>query len=291
MSTAMSMSMFAATLALLAPSSGAQAQSSPLASVAQLSQKYVINDANPEAIIPSEKEKNADPLEFGYLLQDLLARVEVAQKAHDNDAVVRYYRAIAKAVPDQATGWSKLCEAYEKVNDFPRAIHACRYAIDRPGVQLKDYTRFVNLNVAGPDDLSLADAEDLKNVVRHLLEDSTITLAANHLACKVGVKTKDIAMLEACTAVLQKLAPDDSKTVVFKWSLAVQKGQREEAERLLGRAKAMGVVQENIERMQALTAGHGGPPLWATILGAALVLGALAYALWTVRRRRAFAHH
>jgi len=260
----------------------------------QLSQKFVIDDQNPEASIPPDAEKNANPLEFGYLLQDLIARAEQARKMKDNSAVVRYYRAIAKAVPDQAKGWSKLCEAYQVVNDRERAVRACRYAIDRRGVELQDYLRFISLSVAKPGDLTPSEASYLKTVVEHLGKEGDVGVAYHHAACQVGVKIKDVPMLEKCTAALAKVAPDDSKTVIFKWSLAVEKGQRDEAARLLDKAKDIGIVPESLERMETVTFGspRRHPPAWAFYaIGGALALLALWFGLWTLRRRRAFAHH
>jgi tetratricopeptide (TPR) repeat protein len=283
-----------ATATFAGPASAQLPAPPPAGQPEQLSQKFSIDDQNPEASIPSDKEKNANPLEFGYLLQDLIARAEQARKMKDNAAVVRYYRAIAKGVPDQAKGWSKLCEAYQVVNDRDRAVRACRYAIDRPGVELQDYMRFVSLTVAKPGELTPAETKDLKDVIEHLGKERDVGLAYSHAACQAGVKIKDVAILEACTAALEKAAPDDSKTVIFKWSLAVQKGQRQEAARLLDKAREIGIVPESLERMETVTFGapRRHAPAWAlVVLGGALLLTALALALWTVRRRRAFAHH
>src|SRR5262245_12584459 len=91
----------------------------------QLSRKFRINDANPEASVPDLKVANENPLEFGYFLQDLLLRAEEARKAKDYPAVVRYYRAVAKGAPERAKGWGKLCEAYQLVNDRVKALNAC----------------------------------------------------------------------------------------------------------------------------------------------------------------------
>ncbi len=58
-----------AVAAALAPSAAvAQAESLPW----QLSQKFPINETDPEASVPSPRERDRNPLEFGYLLQDLI---------------------------------------------------------------------------------------------------------------------------------------------------------------------------------------------------------------------------
>lgn len=258
----------------------------------QLSNKFGIDDAHPEASVPGNRERDRNPLEFGYFLQDLLERADQAQKKKDDEAVVRYYRAVAAAVPDNAKGWSKLCEAYDRIHDRRRAIASCRYAIDRPAVELQDYVRYVHLVIGKTTELDPKERTELDAVLIHLDQQEGMALAANHLRCEVGIKAKDVAMMETCTQVLAKLAPDDPKTVVFRWSLAVMKGQGAEAERLLVSARAAGVAHESIERMESVmpptsksrwrTAGVG-----ATVLG---VFASAAAALFAaVRRRRVIA--
>jgi len=258
----------------------------------QLSERFGIYDQNPEAYLPDDKEENAHPMEFGYFLQDLITRAEAARKNKDYPAVVKYYRAVAKAAPNRATGWSKLCEAYELVGDNERGARACRYAMDREGASLQDYVRFVNLSVAKEGDLAPAEIKDLNAAIDHLHGEPHVEVVISLLSCQVAVKAKDVAAMEACTAELDKLAPNDPKTVIFKWSLAIEKGQRAEAAKLLDRAKELGVVPESLERMRgvAVASRLHMPPFWA-VAGAVLLVSALGLALWTVRRKRSFAHH
>jgi hypothetical protein len=258
----------------------------------QLSTKFGIDDSNPEASVPGNKERDRNPLEFGYFLQDLLERANQAQKDKDYGAVVRYYRAVAKAVPDNSKGWSKLCEAYERVNDRERAIRSCRYAIDRPGVELQDYVRYVHLVLAEEGPLSGPAKKELDAVLGHLEEQdgTAIAVAVGHLRCEMGLKAKDIALMGACTKSLANLAPDDPKTVVFQWSLAVMKGQGAEAQHLLERARATGVMHDSIERMESVTPAMGGPAWRKAAIAAAtllLMIVAAAALVIAVRRRRA----
>jgi hypothetical protein len=69
---------------------------------------FPIDDANPEAGVPTQVQANERPLDFGYYLQDLNERAERAVKRGDTDAAVRYYRAMAKAVPDSKIPVEKL---------------------------------------------------------------------------------------------------------------------------------------------------------------------------------------
>lgn len=253
----------------------------------QLSSKFKINDADPESSIPDDKTKNANPMEFGYLLQDLLVRAEEAKKDKNYQAVIRYYRAVAKGVPDRAKGWGKLCEAYEVVHDRERAIRSCKYAIERDGAESGDFVRYVGLIVSKPDDLTADERKELTGVLGHLESDPSANVTFRHLQCQVGVKEHDSAMLEACTAALEKLAPDDPKTVIFKWSLAMMKGRTDEAGKLVERARDLGVLAEAVERMQNLTTpgGRRHRGTWAAV-GACAGLAFAAAILWLTRKTR-----
>jgi len=253
----------------------------------QLSSRFAIDPRDPEASIPSIKDRSDNPLEFGYFLQDLLERAEQARKQNDLPGVIRYYRAIAKAVPDRAKAWSKLCEAYENAKDRDRAIRACRHAIDRPAVELQDYVRYVHLILGNEGQLTPGDRSELTAVLAHLEKQRSFDLVVNQLRCEMGIKLKDVPLLETCTKELARLAPDDPRTVVFEWSLAMHKGQRSEAERLIGLARKSGVVLENVNRMQELTSSLGSFPRRALLLvmAAAVLIGLLAVGL--VARRRA----
>jgi tetratricopeptide (TPR) repeat protein len=267
------------------PQSDSEAQTP--ASVAHLSSKFSVDYRDPEKSVPTAKERDSNPLEFGYFLQDLLEEAELARKNNDLQAVIRFYRAVAKAVPDNAKGWSRLCEAYELVKDRERAIRACKYALARPAVELQDYVRYANLILAKDGALLPAEISDLNVALAHLEKQGSLNFLVSELRCQLGVKLKDAVVLEACTKAMARLAPNDPRTVVFEWSLAVQKGQRAEAQRLIERAVKAGVLLENIERMRQLTASLGGRgPL---VLKVAVTLAALALvvaaALLAIRRR------
>jgi hypothetical protein len=266
---------------------GATAQRPPLPG--QLSSKFGIDDAQPEDSVPNAKDRDRNPLEYGYFIQDLLERADQAQKAKDFGMVVRYYRAVAKAVPENAKGWSKLCEAYERVHDREHAIGACRYAIDRPGVEAHDYVRYVHLIISQNEPLTAKERQEVETVLVHLDKQAGVELIASHLRCEVGVKVQDVGMMETCTKVLTARAPDDPKTIVFRWTLAMMKGQSAEANRLLTYARATGVPKESVEKMQSITPGSssGSRRVAVAIAGAvAIALGGFAVMV-LMRRRRA----
>jgi len=270
-----------------APAAGDEA-AEPQRLPGQLSSKFAIDARDPESSVPSAKERDRNPLEFGYFLQDLLERAAHAQKALDYDGVIRYYRAVAKAVPDSAKGWSKLCEAYETAKDRDRAIRACKYALDRRGVELQDYLRYVRLILGGQAPLTESEQGELTAVFQHLQKqpaDAGLGPVVDQLRCEMGVKLKSVPILEECTKHLATGAPNDPRTVVFQWNLAVLKGQRDEAERYVGLARKSGVVAESLDRMQRLTSDMGGRSGLVVVAGAA-TLGCLAIAVLLVMRRR-----
>jgi hypothetical protein len=255
----------------------------------QLSSKFGIDAANPENSIPNARDRDRNPLEYGYFIQDLLERADQAQKKKDYGTVIQYYRAVSKAVPESAKGWSKLCEAYDRVHDRDRAIVACRYAIDRPGVEAQDYVRYVHLIIGKSDPLDAKERIEIDAVLTHLDNQPGGELVASHLRCEVGVKASEVAMMEACTRVLTARAPDDPKTIVFRWSLALMKGQTADANRLLTYARAVGIGRESIDRMESITPGPGGArhKLGFTLGTVAVVLATAAALVLGLRRRRA----
>jgi tetratricopeptide (TPR) repeat protein len=257
----------------------------------QFSQLFKINDDNPEANVPTAADRTANPLEFGYFLQDLLTRAEVAEKRKDQAGVIKYYRAVAATLPEEARGWSLLCQAYETAHDRDRAVRACKYAIERKGAELEDYQRYVGLMTAKPDDLLPQERRDLNEVLAHLDKQPDLALPTAHLRCEAAIKMNDAAALAACTSVLAKAAPNDPKTVVFQWSLAVMRGDREQAGTLLERAEKMGLAAASIDRMsQVPVAG----PWWSSpgrgVVGVVIVVGAAAlFGLLLVMYRRRLA--
>jgi hypothetical protein len=215
--------------------------------------KWPIDDEHPEAKIPSESERNADPLQFGYWLQDLTWKAEVASKRGDHAASARYYHAIGVAVPDRAIGFSKACEEYEALGQLDPAIEMCGQALLRDGLTVSDYEHFVHLVLSRPRPLDDKETAALAQVIAHMKEDPAGRDVVDDLECQVGARTSNVAQLEECTAALSVRAPDDSRTISYRWALAVAKGDGDEADRLVERAKAAGVGAGDVERMSRTT--------------------------------------
>jgi hypothetical protein len=112
-----------------------------------LSTKFPVNDDNPTANIPSQDDRAENPLEFGYFLQDLIARAEGAFLKKDWANAVKYYEALAKTVPDRAISFSRLCVAYAELGKVDQAAASCEHAISRGGAQVMDHFRFITLSL------------------------------------------------------------------------------------------------------------------------------------------------
>ncbi|HEY2512382.1 MAG TPA: hypothetical protein VGI39_16050, partial [Polyangiaceae bacterium] len=208
--------------------------------------KWPVDDAQPASSIPSEEARNADPMEFGYWLQDLALKAERASKGGDHRGAAAFYGALAQAVPDRAVAYGKECEEFEALGDHGRAIDACGQALLRDGLTLRDYVRFVDVVVAKPGDLSEKEKGALSRVLAHVHDAATAGPAYAELACEVGAKTSDVALLEGCTNELAAREPNGAKTLSYEWSLAMARGRFDEAEALVAQAGAAGVGADGL---------------------------------------------
>src|SRR5882724_889762 len=202
--------------------------------------RFKIDDAHPEAAVLKLLEKEKDPLELGYLLQDLAARVALADAKHDNAALARYYHAMALAAPT-AFGPRKECEALEAVGDIPGAIVACRELLTRPGVVVNDYVHFVDLVLENPKPLPELEPKELENVIVHLEKEVKAGNLPIVLRCKVALRFEDRGALEQCRAAMVKAPADDPTVISVKWGLAVREHDRPGALALVEDARKAGL--------------------------------------------------
>jgi hypothetical protein len=152
-----------------AGSASPAASASPTASAKpiDLATRFRINDENPSANVPSAEDANANPLEFGYMIQDLVARGEGAIQKKEWDRAVKYYEALAQAVPDRAITYRKLCSGYAELGKIDIAAANCGKAITLGGARVFDHFRFVNLSLRKAK-LSTADVADLEASIAHV---------------------------------------------------------------------------------------------------------------------------
>ena len=236
--------------------------------------KRPVDDQHPEDGIPTESERNADPLEFGYWLQDVALKAERADKRGDHAAALRFYATLAKAVPDRAVAYSKMCNEYEALGDVEKATSACGDALLRDGVRLGDYTHFVRLIVSKPGKLGEKEVAALGNVIQHMRDDPQGQGAVDEIECEVGVRTSNVAQLRECTTALIARAPNDPKTVTYQWALAIQEGKFDDADRLVERASTLGVHVEAMR--QATAAGEKQHRMMLFVIFASALLVAVA---------------
>jgi tetratricopeptide (TPR) repeat protein len=244
--------------------------------------KWPINDDDPESSIPSQKDLDADPMEAGYFLQDLIYRAEVYSKHGKHDAAARLYLALAKAVPERSTAFAKLCDEYEIIGDSEKAIGACQAALLRDGVLVRDYEHYVRVVLASPGPLNERRTQALAMVMDHMRKDPAGKPFADELECEISVRTSSRSGLEHCTTNLKVTAPNDPKTISYEWALAMVAGRLDEASGLIDQAKAVGFKAEGIAHMQSALAeaqvNQHRSRVFYSVLAALLLLGAGAVA-------------
>jgi tetratricopeptide (TPR) repeat protein len=250
--------------------------------------QWPVDDKDPVSSVPTEAQRNRNPLEFGYWLQDCIAKGLAASKRGDHAASVKYFTALAAAAPTRPVAFQKLCDEYEAVGDREHAIAACGSVLYLEGSQVNDYLRYLNLIVSKPGNLTDRETKSLGAVIQHLREDPAGKDFADQWECEVGIRLGDVARLEECTAALATKAPNEPTTLFYEWALASQKGQFGEAERILAQAKATKMPPGTIARLerdtQAASERHHRN-VWLGILAALLAAVAVTALAFVLRRR------
>jgi len=254
----------ALTALLVALSSSAAAQSER--PTGQWLSKWSVDDSDPENSIPTEEARGKDPLQFGYWLQDVALKGEIASKHKDYPAAVKYYRAMAKAVPDRAISFSKLCEAYEAAGDSEKAIASCGSALLVQGVKQGDYARYVHLVLARPGPINKKDEETLTGVIDNLKADPNAHPLADQLECDFAIRAGHPAQLKGCTEALVASAPDDPETIRAQFALAMQNRDLAQARQVVERAKKAGVKEEGLRLMQQDIITASNMRVWSLVL-------------------------
>jgi tetratricopeptide (TPR) repeat protein len=219
---------------------------------------FVINFDDPESQIPTIKERNLDPLEFGYFLQDLAAEALKAERKKDYRYAVKFWRASAKAVPDEAIGFSRVCRTYQILEERENALPYCARALVLHGATAEDYLRFSDLMVASPGALTADEIKDMDEAIAHLraqpdAAEVKVAGPAAVMECQLGVKEDDEKRLANCTSILAKTAPNDPHTLTFQWSLAMKRHDYSEARRLLAQMATTKMLPDAQEKLRAAT--------------------------------------
>ena len=245
---------------------------------------YPIDEANPSAHLPTPEEINANPIQFGYLLMDLATKAELAEKRKDYAGAVKYYLALAKAVPNRSVSYGKMCRNLELMGDRDNGLWACREALGREGVRVDDYQRYVRLLLDHKGSVTAAERTEIGDIAKHLREDPATRSAADEVDCQLGARTSDVGILTACVAALTAVAPKDPKTISYQWVLAVEMKNYDEAARLMRKATSAGLKPEGVAKMEEIMRAKKIRS-YVPLLGATALLILAAAAVVILRRR------
>lgn len=166
----------AGVLALcVAASAGVSAQTDfvPESKEGDLATRWKVNDADPRTSIPPLEDRNKDPLEFGYWLQDMLARAEDGFTQGDWKRTIKYYSVLSETLPEVPASFSKLCHAYRELGDSPNAIMMCSRVMSMPGARVVDHLNYLQALVDKPD-FTAEDKVAAEASLKHLREHARL---------------------------------------------------------------------------------------------------------------------
>jgi hypothetical protein len=251
---------------------------------------FAIDDADPVKSIPTAEQRAKDPVEFGYWLMDLADKATKASHRGDHQAAIRYFTAMAVAVPERPVSFIHLCEEYEAVGDRDHALANCHAALFHEPVVVDNYVRYLQLAVSKPGALTGDDVAAIAAVIKHLHEDPSQQLVADDWECQLSVRLRNAELLEACTKGLVARAPDAQNTLVYQWTLALLRNDLDGAERIGAHARTTAMPPALIERLERDTATirrERDRKLWLGV-GAVFLgfIAALAIVLWLRPRHR-----
>lgn len=267
----------------------------------RLTSKFAINDADPVSSVPTPNEAMQQPIEMGYHIMMLSEKADDATKRGDHVAAARYWLALAKAGPDRAMPESKACQSFLAAGDFKSAIDACRRALGKQGVTVKDNLQYVQLvleyKAASLTPEDIADVDAIADHVKQQIPKTEGPVVAARIRCELATKLSDAARLQACVKELNTLAPNDPQTFIYAWSLTMQQGKLDKAEDMLQKSKlpasTLAPMAEYLKREQQRRA-----PWWRRMLGdvrfrlatAAVLLTMVAASMLALYRRRQRLH-
>lgn len=239
---------------------------------------------------PARADGAMPPLHRSYP-QDMLEGARQAVQRGDRLAAVDFYVGLTQAVPSRAYAFGRLCEQYEALGDRHDALGACRRAVTLEGPTAADFERLVWLIANGPQPLSIAARKELKDIQKHVTADDGAGTAGAYVICQAAMALHDRDALEGCTATLRRSAPQDPRTISSEWALAMERGDHDDARRLIARARTAGVPANGLATMETATRSIGPVRLfraaaWA-LLEAAIFLLALSGSRQRFQRRRA----
>lgn len=188
---------------------------------------FKVNDDDPLSNIPTDEERMAHPVEFGYYMQDLVARAEGGFKAKDYARAVKYFEVIARIVPEHALTFSRLCTSYAELGRPDVASANCARAIRLPGATIADHLHFIRYTLDKPK-FTATDAADIDASLAHLREKKAdlwtppVNSAAAAPSNSAAPSTPDQKGTDAAKSALTHLSEADAKTAAPPPNLRLQ---------------------------------------------------------------------
>lgn len=248
-----------------------------------LSSKFPIDEDDPIASVPSVEQRNADPLEFGYWLQDMVHRADVPFQEGKWGEAIKYYEALRVALPETAINYSKLCTAYENLGDLANAEASCWTGMRYPGTKVITYYQYLRIAIAMLPETADGDAKKLRldrisQTLGHLraaapqVKDSMVAeevalrqagedvesgkpkdatavpfeQQVELFACQLGVVLNDATRLDQCIEALKAGGAPPKAVLPFEWArLRVAGAPAEQMNAFLAQAKR-GAVPDTI---------------------------------------------
>jgi len=253
-----------------------------------LADTWSIDPAHPELSLPSRERMAAEPLKAGYYVMEMSALADAAMKQHRYADAARFFDVLAELVPERAVAFARSCEAYEALGEGEAALRRCREALGKDGARVADSARYIGLLLARSGPLRDADQADVAATIEHLRRQGADAAIVSRLDCQMAVRLGDEARLAECSSALNRLVPNDPRTVTFAWALAEQQGDYGRASDLLARARDTGVEASLLSDMTRQTRAlrFRWFELHARALALGVSCGLLALAVFVFLRRR-----
>lgn len=215
--------------------------------------KWPVDDSDPKKSLPTPAQRDGNPMEFGYHLMDLADKADRAKTKGDFRSVGKYYEAMAVAVPDRAIGYRKSCEGYEKAGDLEKALQMCRGALGAEGLELADYLHYVQLVLAKPGPLPVAEIDDVSEIATHLKATQAGMAAGLKVQCNLAERLDDVKRLEECATAVAKETPNDPKLPIYQWGVAMKHEDYGQARIILASARKSAIAIPGLDVMERLT--------------------------------------
>jgi tetratricopeptide (TPR) repeat protein len=265
----------------------AEPEQPPLA--ASESEPWPLNDEDPESSVPAQEQFARYPMKAAYFMMTVSERAEAALKQKRYESAIKYFRTLARVMPERAVSYARLCEAYEGAGQHDKALLACHEALGKQGLRASDAAYYVRLVLQGSDPLTPEQVTEVDQVLEHLRAEHVDARLSNELDCELALRADDGARLARCSDALLAIAPDSARAASFAWALAVKRQDYRGARRWLARAKAVGADAALLAQMEEGTRGIRSAWLNKTLaIGLGVLLGVAAVAYYWLSRKRRF---